>query len=891
MNFSAEDVCRGFTLDDEGTSRKLQKRDGAIPLLFSHAHFSYAEEAPLLKIRLAEMADELEAVYITEANMTVGGFAKDFELPSVLAKPEMRPYLDQITTLRAEVARGGSLDSDLQRKAIEAGDMAKKRAEKLGRPWILIDGDLEEIVNRFALRALKQCVPEGRGEWPSIVFRTNLYETDFSWREGAWYSSEFAPYTLAGSTFERHVESRKLFASNPSPATGHSSAQQRLARLRHALPGAAIMSEAGNPQPPAWRLERFLSPAGITRNMQQGTTWGSIAESSLWDTWMKDMKSNPAFAWFNSDVQEKVRRDLDAAKQSSRSFRPVVDVAELPLAVSHQPSFYRNWLHNGLYAKAQGDRRRQFLGILSAEISQIFRMEPSWGLFTEDFKVIDLAGPELRGLADAKMLARLLRSIGTDASATYDVKIGEPHEDFLQVVSRTKMALGSAKFMGAQTFELEVEASLHINEDNKVDYLQIDKWLINGRQFQEWPELDLAGDPAEILENLKQWGSEVRNQRHNSAKEKARAKWFESTRLAMPWRSAQNENSEYYVVDFGSGYTRANLVRLNADGTQASSEKLTSLHGIALQEALPDPVLREKLVKQIADALPTGEILAGGTEGVRYALDKGDITEKDLDAFAKTFREHLGDRAKFDVLTKEQEARAEWTSVEFALRNMDQLREKGVPKSADVAGMVSCGGISCQVAMKSGSKPKDSPDTSFLSFRNLIGVMEAYMDANGLYAEPPKLRTSRTSNAVTMFMPPDPDGPSLERALQNFRQHVRENIVATDAKGLRGVYVLTELWRMLSYKSTEGPELKPYHMYTVSEIRSHLDRWLKKAMANGEPPSQRKGISILMATVGQVVFEEIFHPSAKVCFMGGDDMNWSIGWALEHKLAMASQTK
>jgi hypothetical protein len=382
---------------------------------------------------------------------------------------------------------------------------------------------------------------------------------------------------------------------------------------------------------------------------------------------------------------------------------------------------------------------------------------------------------------------------------------------------------------------------------------------------------------------------------YTSPQEDARkAEWFEAMRREFAKSSDINANddiTEYYVVDFGSGYTRANLVSLSADGTQASSTKVANLHGMALQEALLDPVSRENLITQIADALPNGNILAGGTEGVRYALDTGAITQEDLDAFARSFTQRLGNRAKFYVLTKEQEAKAEWKSVEFALRNMDRLNApdlEGLPKSADINGMVSCGGISCQVAMKTTTGAEDTQDWSFISFRNMIGKLEERLDALAYDAETRNQRTSQIARAPAVQMSHKPD--SLKHELEKFRQDVGRNIAATKKSGLKGVYVLTELWHMLSYKSTEGPEFRPYQTYTVEEVRTKLDEYLKEALANDAPLSQRKRISIIMAVVGQVVFEEIFDHSAKVCFMGGKDMTWSIGWALEHRLGLLSQT-
>jgi len=522
---------------------------------------------------------------------------------------------------------------------------------------------------------------------------------------------------------------------------------------------------------------------------------------------------------------------------------------------------------------------QEVVDTLMTDVPNILQQEPHCELFAEDFKVIDQTGAQLKGLENTKMLFQLLRRVCDhfNAKDNNEVRFIDgrglfgPVDPFL--VARYKVQLSSvpSRKMSA-SIDVEAETVFHLNDQNKVDYMRVDKWLVNGHELKLWPKVKLSDSAAENLEKIQEWAWDIEFHEQFDAIESLnaveRAELLERARRVRPWKktsgvSQQGVCSNFYVVDFGSGYTRANLVQLGADGS-ATSKKVQGFRGIPLQRALKEPKLMEHLVDEIAKALPSGKILAGATAGVRSALDKGAIMHDQVQAFEEAFARKLGSRARFDVLTKEQEARAEWRSVEYALRSMEEMEAQRVPRLDTVHGMLSSGGVSCQFACRNG---EGGPE--FLSFDNLIGDGFSHYDEQS-----------------------EPVGAEFEKFLPKFEERVRKSVAATRMNGLKGTYILTELWNALSFKGKGfGPAFLPYQSFPVSDVLAAIEQSLHEELSSREPLSHQQVKVILVATIGRTVFRELFDPSARVSFMDGDDMNWSIGWAcMENDRLLSAQT-
>jgi len=77
----------------------------------------------------------------------------------------------------------------------------------------------------------------------------------------------------------------------------------------------------------------------------------------------------------------------------------------------------------------------------------------------------------------------------------------------------------------------------------------------------------------------------------------------------------------------------------------------------------------------------------------------------------------------------------------------------------------------------------------------------------------------------------------------------------------------------------------------VSDVLAAIEQSLHEELSSREPLSHQQVKVILVATIGRTVFRELFDPSARVSFMDGDDMNWSIGWAcMENDRLLSAQT-
>lgn len=63
--------------------------------------------------------------------------------------------------------------------------------------------------------------------------------------------------------------------------------------------------------------------------------------------------------------------------------------------------------------------------------------------------------------------------------------------------------------------DIEVKIALHMNEQSKVDCVNIEKWHLNGEYFpaklQLWPEITLSDDRACIRSKFRQWGEDIQD--------------------------------------------------------------------------------------------------------------------------------------------------------------------------------------------------------------------------------------------------------------------------------------------------------------------------------------------------------------------------------------------
>lgn len=177
----------------------------------------------------------------------------------------------------------------------------------------------------------------------------------------------------------------------------------------------------------------------------------------------------------------------------------------------------------------------------------------------------------------------------------------------------------------------------------------------------------------------------------------------------LPWQKAQaaqlllTEAELITVIDCGSGSTRA--ISFKDDGGRLSWEK-SSWRGDPLAKALQDELRLEKLLCLLAEHVPKGRVLLGATAGLRHAVETGLLSASQLEFFEARLQNRLGKRASFTMLTGEQEARAEWEAMQHQ-----------VPRSQEYAGMLSGGGMSCQLVAR---RSESQEESLFFSFWNEV---------------------------------------------------------------------------------------------------------------------------------------------------------------------------
>jgi len=329
--------------------------------------------------------------------------------------------------------------------------------------------------------------------------------------------------------------------------------------------------------------------------------------------------------------------------------------------------------------------------------------------------------------------------------------------------------------------------------------------------------------------------------------------WVSEAELGLPSMLVKAS-----VIDCGSGSTRAIFLKEELDrygrSTTISRDK-SKWRGEALAHALQDEVRAESLLKLLEEEIPDGIILMGATAGIRHALQSGHMCPKELEAFGARVQERLGQRAKFMVLSGEEEARAEWEATRYEL----ELREGDIdPTPKDCAGMIAGGGMSCQLAI---AGKYGAPDR-FLSF------------FNGLLA--PEGLVEKAENA-SLF------AAELEDGLARHELAVR-NILMEVPEKLKGTFSLIE-WVGL-YVGGEPTDrdlsmgLGYERMLTRGGVLAALDRHLAalQPASENEPVPRKAAVALVYGTVIKTLLLQAFDENAEFYCVSG------VSWATGHYL-------
>lgn len=166
---------------------------------------------------------------------------------------------------------------------------------------------------------------------------------------------------------------------------------------------------------------------------------------------------------------------------------------------------------------------------LKADIGDTFVREPNWDLFAEDFQIIDFFGAKLEGKENLKMLWKLLRSMKNKFKMKSAIEVEVASNDILgddredtYLVTKWRVKLGGRKHpmrlwrwlwlgpLWPQTsIVVEADIHFHINDQAVVDFMQIDRWQVNG-QLLQWPSLvNLYDETKNNLRLVEIWIKQV----------------------------------------------------------------------------------------------------------------------------------------------------------------------------------------------------------------------------------------------------------------------------------------------------------------------------------------------------------------------------------------------
>jgi hypothetical protein len=134
--------------------------------------------------------------------------------------------------------------------------------------------------------------------------------------------------------------------------------------------------------------------------------------------------------------------------------------------------------------------------------------------------------------------------------------------------------------------------------------------------------------------------------------------------------------------------------------------------------ALQSEVTRQEFVSTLAEVMDsessTMPLTVGATGGLRKAVDDGDVTREQISQFKEALRTDFGERAVFRELSGSEEAQCELSAVQYIARHaLPQSRPRYARAGTSVieeVGMLSCGGMSSQLAFSHSSQPTHSRD-------------------------------------------------------------------------------------------------------------------------------------------------------------------------------------
>jgi len=308
------------------------------------------------------------------------------------------------------------------------------------------------------------------------------------------------------------------------------------------------------------------------------------------------------------------------------------------------------------------------------------------------------------------------------------------------------------------------------------------------------------------------------------------------------------------VVDCGSGSTRA-ISFSHQSGLQGKAEQLSSQksswRGEPLARALSSQQQTGSLLRLLEEQLPVGLVLVGATGGVRDAVRRGELLQPQLEDFASRLQDRLGGRASFNVLTGEAEARAEWESTVHTFKMKAARAATSQEWPMELAGMLSGGGMSCQLAVGGEGGVVERAAAGMLTATELnVGLRKAEEAMVDRMARLPRRLqgTFALVEWVALFIASDPTERDRTLALGYERRLSRQQI--------------------------------------IQALDRHLQK-LRPLAHDGAPVLRPNVVALVYGTVLRALFQEIFDDDADFFCLKG--VSWSTGHYLLSRQMAASQ--
>lgn len=157
------------------------------------------------------------------------------------------------------------------------------------------------------------------------------------------------------------------------------------------------------------------------------------------------------------------------------------------------------------------------LQVLAADIPEILHKDLTWEIFAEDFKVLDQTGGQVEGLEASMLFTKLLRRMNRKFAVNDDIRVHFSVSPSGLLVSQWQVLFSTRRprllFWRKEAsvcIDMDVEAVFHLNEKQEVDYMKLNKWLVNGQELKSWPTVKVLDKPSRNRAKMERWAQEIR---------------------------------------------------------------------------------------------------------------------------------------------------------------------------------------------------------------------------------------------------------------------------------------------------------------------------------------------------------------------------------------------